>query len=72
MNKEAPDIIDVNGKEIVDFFKMFIPYALKFFAIIFVGILGENIISESPFSGLMCSIGLSTCFIIKELKNSKK
>ena len=64
--------MDVNEKDIVDFFKMFIPYALKLFTILFIGILGEYIISESPFSGLTCSIGLATCFIIKELKNQKK
>ncbi|WFF71891.1 hypothetical protein [Proteiniclasticum sp. QWL-01] len=67
MNKDDPKII--NFDDIFSYFIMLIPYALKFFAIVFIGILGEFIISESPFSGLMCSLGLATCFIIKELKN---
>lgn len=71
MNKKAPEIIDVNEKDIFDFFKSIIPYILRFFAIVFVGILGEYIFSISSFSGLMSSIGLATCLIIKELKNQK-
>lgn len=71
MKNDVPKIIVIDEKQVVHGAKMLIPYALKLSAIVLIGLLGEALIPGSPFSGLISSIGLSACFIIKALENLK-